>query len=149
MMDTEKETTTRTMEKSKEAEAQMEELIEGGTKRIAQVVCSMLSQGIPMKQIEQRTGLSYSVLEAAVYEVDPGVWNYYFWQREKTIAERVTELAAAEDKGRAKGKTERRAEGRAEEKENVARTMLSLGYTIEQIHQCTKLSVSEIEALQK
>ena len=145
MLDTEKETTTRTMEKSKEAKAQTEELIEGGTKRIAQVVCSMLSQGIPMEQIEQRTGLSYSVLEAAVYEVDPGVWNYYFWQREKAIAERVTELAAAEDKGRAKGKTE----GRAEEKENVARTMLSLGYTIEQIHQCTKLSVSEIEALQK
>ena len=66
MLDTEKETTTRTMEKSKEAEAQTEELIEGGTKRIAQVVCSMLSQGIPMEQIEQRTGLSYSVLEAAV-----------------------------------------------------------------------------------
>ena len=52
MLDTEKETTTRTMEKSKEAEAQTEELIEGGTKRIAQVVCSMLSQGIPMEQIE-------------------------------------------------------------------------------------------------
>ena len=121
MMDTEKETTTRTMEKSKEAEAQTEKLIEGGTKRIAQVVCSMLSQGIPMDQIEQRTGLSYSVLEAAVYEVDPGIWNYYFWQREKAIAERVTELAAAEDKGRAKVK------------ENVARAMLSDNAPIQQI----------------
>ena len=136
-MDTEKETTTRTMEKSKEAEAQTEELIEGGTKRIAQVVCSMLSQGIPMEQIEQRTGLSYSVLEAAVYEVDPGIWNYYFWQREKAIAERVTELAAAEDKGRAKVK------------ENVARAMLSDNAPIQQIQKDTGLTLSEIEALQK
>ena len=136
-MDTEKETTTRTMEKSKEAEAQTEELIEGGTKRIAQVVCSMLSQGIPMEQIEQRTGLSYSVLEAAVYEVDPGIWNYYFWQREKAIAERVTELAAAEDKGRAKVK------------ENVARAMLSDNAPIQQIQKYTGLTLSEIEALQK
>ena len=137
MMDTEKETTTRTIEKSKEAEAQTEELIEGGTKRIAQVVCSMLSQGIPMEQIEQRTGLSYSVLEAAVYEVDPGIWNYYFWQREKAIAERVTELAAAEDKGRAKVK------------ENVARAMLSDNAPIQQIQKYTGLTLSEIEALQK
>lgn len=137
MLDTEKETTTRTMEKSKEAEAQTEELIEGGTKRIAQVVCSMLSQGIPMEQIEQRTGLSYSVLEAAVYEVDPGIWNYYFWQREKAIAERVTELAAAEDKGRAKVK------------ENVARAMLSDNAPIQQIQKYTGLTLSEIEALQK
>ena len=137
MMDTEKETTTRTMEKSKEAEAQTEKLIEGGTKRIAQVVCSMLSQGIPMEQIEQRTGLSYSVLEAAVYEVDPGIWNYYFWQREKAIAERVTELAAAEDKGRAKVK------------ENVARAMLSDNAPIQQIQKYTGLTLSEIEALQK
>ena len=137
MLDTEKETPTRTMEKSKEAEAQTEELIEGGTKRIAQVVCSMLSQGIPMEQIEQRTGLSYSVLEAAVYEVDPGIWNYYFWQREKAIAERVTELAAAEDKGRAKVK------------ENVARAMLSDNAPIQQIQKYTGLTLSEIEALQK
>ncbi len=137
MLDTEKETTTRTMEKSKEAEAQTEELIEGGTKRIAQVVCSMLSQGIPMEQIEQRTGLSYSVLEAAVYEADPGIWNYYFWQREKAIAERVTELAAAEDKGRAKVK------------ENVARAMLSDNAPIQQIQKYTGLTLSEIEALQK
>lgn len=137
MLDTEKETTTRTMEKSKEAEAQTEELIEGGTKRIAQVVCSMLSQGIPMEQIEQRTGLSYSVLEAAVYEVDPGIWNYYFWQREKAFAERVTELAAAEDKGRAKVK------------ENVARAMLSDNAPIQQIQKYTGLTLSEIEALQK
>ena len=137
MLDTEKETTTRTMEKSKEAKAQTEELIEGGTKRIAQVVCSMLSQGIPMEQIEQRTGLSYSVLEAAVYEVDPGIWNNYFWQREKAIAERVTELAAAEDKGRAKVK------------ENVARAMLSDNAPIQQIQKYTGLTLSEIEALQK
>lgn len=137
MLDTEKETTTRTMEKSKEAEAQTEELIEGGTKRIAQVVCSMLSQGIPMEQIEQRTGLSYSVLEAAVYEVDPGIWNYYFWQREKAITEWVTELAAAEDKGRAKVK------------ENVARAMLSDNAPIQQIQKYTGLTLSEIEALQK
>ena len=137
MLDTEKETTTRTMEKSKEAEAQTEELIEGGTKRIAQVVCSMLSQGIPMEQIEQRTGLSYSVLEAAVYEVDPGIWNYYFWQREKAITEWVTELAAAEDKGRAK------------EKENIARAMLSDNAPIQLIQKYTGLTLSEIEALQK
>ena len=97
----------------------------------------MLSQGIPMEQIEQRTGLSYSVLEAAVYEVDPGIWNYYFWQREKAFAERVTELAAAEDKGRAKVK------------ENVARAMLSDNAPIQQIQKYTGLTLSEIEALQK
>ena len=137
MLDAEKESTINTVEKFNEAEAKTEELIEGGTKRIAQVVCAMLSQGVPMEQIEQRTGLSYRVLEAAVHEVDTGTWGTYFWQREKAIAERVTELAAAE------------AKGRAAEKENVARTMLSQGDTIEQIHQCTGLSVSEIEALQK
>lgn len=72
MWDSEKEERIKTMEKSKEAEAQTGELIEGGSKRIAQVVRNMLSQGIPMEQIEQRTGLSYSVLKAAVYEADPG-----------------------------------------------------------------------------
>lgn len=136
MLDSEKEECIKTMEKIKEAEAKTEELIEGGTKRIAQVVCSMLSQGIPMEQIEQRTGLSYSVLEAAVYEVDPGAWTY-FWQREKAVAERVTELAAAEDKGRAKVK------------ENVARAMLSDNAPIQKIQKYTGLTLSEIEALQK
>ena len=60
-----------------------------------------------------------------------------YWQREKAIAERVTELAAAEDKGRAKVK------------ENVARAMLSDNAPIQLIQKYTGLSVSEIEALKK
>ena len=64
-----------------------------------------------------------------------------YWQREKAIAKRVTELEAAEDKGRAKGKTE--------EKENIARAMLSDNAPIQLIQKYTGLSVSEIEALKK
>ena len=60
-----------------------------------------------------------------------------YWQREKAIMERVSELAAAKD------------EGRAEEKESVARTMLSDNVPIQQIQKYTGLSASEIEALQK
>ena len=137
MLDAKRKATTRTVE----TEAQTEELIEGGTKRIAQVVCTMLSQGVPMEQIEQRTGLSYGVLKAAVHEVNPGAWNTYFWQREKAIMERVSELAAAKEEGI--------AEGRAEIKKYVARNMLSDNVPIQQIQKCTGLSVSEIEALQK
>ena len=64
-----------------------------------------------------------------------------YWQREKAIMERVSELAAAKDEGK--------VEGRAEEKENVARNMLSDNVPMQQIQKYTGLSVSEIEALQK
>ena len=49
----------------------------------------------------------------------------------------MTELAAAEDKGRAKVK------------ENVVRAMLSDNAPIQQIQKYTGLTLSEIEALQK
>ena len=60
-----------------------------------------------------------------------------YWQREKAIMERVSELAAAETTGEAKGIAK------------VARTMLSDNVPIQQIPKYTGLSVSEIEALQK
>ena len=56
-----------------------------------------------------------------------------YWQREKAIAERVTELEAAEANTLAR----------------VARTMLSDNDPIQLIQKYTGLSVSEIEALKK
>lgn len=72
-----------------------------------------------------------------------------YWQREKAIMERVSELAAAQNEGIAEGEARGEVKGEAKGIAKVARNMLSLGFTIEQIHQSTGLSVSEIEALQK
>jgi predicted transposase/invertase (TIGR01784 family) len=51
--------------------------------------------------------------------------------------------------GRAEGRAEGHAEGRAEEKRDNALNLLRMGLTVEQVAQGTRLSVEEVEALQK
>ncbi len=57
-------------------------------------------------------------------------------------------MAAAEREAREKGHAEGRAEGRAEEKKAIARNLLTMGLTVEQVAQGSGLSIEEIKALQ-
>ena len=50
--------------------------------------------------------------------------------------------------GRAEGHAEGRAEGRAEEKKAIARNLLAMGLTIEQVAQGSGLPIEEVKGLQ-
>lgn len=57
-------------------------------------------------------------------------------------------MAAAEREARDKGHAEGRAEGRAEEKKTIARNLLAMGLTIEQVAQGSGLPIEEVKSLQ-
>ena len=57
-------------------------------------------------------------------------------------------MAAAEREAREKGHAEGRAEGRAEEKKAIAKNLLAMGFTIEQVAQGSGLPIEEVKGLQ-
>ena len=65
--------------------------------------------------------------------------------REKGHAEGHAEGRA---EGRAEGMKQGRAEGRAEEKKAIARNLLAMGLTIEQVAQGSGLPIEEVKGLQ-
>ena len=58
-------------------------------------------------------------------------------------------IEEAKERGRAEARAEAEAEGRAKEAARVARNTLFYGASIELFHECTGLSISEIEALRE
>jgi predicted transposase/invertase (TIGR01784 family) len=56
-------------------------------------------------------------------------------------------LRVAERTGREEGRKEGREEGREEERKDVARNMLSRGFPVEQVVECTTLPREEVEKL--
>ena len=57
-------------------------------------------------------------------------------------------MAAAEREAREKGHAEGRAEGRAEEKKTIARNLLAMGLTVEQVAQGSGLRIEDVKSLQ-
>ncbi len=71
--------------------------------------------------------------------------RYAIEARRKADLDRLTEMNAAEDRGRAEGRAEGRSEGSLETARSIARQLLELGHSDEMVFQVTGLRRADLE----